>query len=349
MAEYIEEFIFYGDDIRIERFPADTRFLYANPPLRPVEDTGAAISQALDNPYAAMPLENQLTSRSRVTIAFDDPCLPVPLMRNDIRATVIEELIRRLYKIGIPADHIRLICANGLHRKWTMKELSLVLGEKVIREMGPKRISCHDGTKESELIYLGTTPSGYEVEINRAVIDSDITIYVNVNFTSMNGGWKSILVGLGSWRSIREHHTPLQWNAKQSIMNPQTNPMHGILREMGGFLQDKCNVFQIESVVNNKVWPRPLDGLLAPMNNSSRTRAPGKAFRTMLELAAYSPATAKRFVRNNLLRSDYRLIGIHAGEVEKVHECTLDLLYKQQNVPVTEQADILVLGVPNMS
>jgi len=125
--------------------------------------------------------------------------------------------------------------------------------------------------------------------------------------------------------------------------------MHEILREMGGFMQDKCNVFQIESVINNKVWPWPLDGLLAPMNNSSRTRGPGRAFRTMLELASYSPATAKRFVRNNLLRSDYRLIGIGAGEVEKVHECTLDLLYKQQNVPVTEQADILVLGVPNMS
>ncbi|MBN2297592.1 MAG: DUF2088 domain-containing protein, partial [Deltaproteobacteria bacterium] len=265
MPDYIEEFIFYGDDIRIERFPARTRFIYAHAPMAPLEDPYSAISTALNEPVLAEPLERQLTSTSRVTIAFDDPCLPVPLMRNDIRAMVIGELIRRLYKIGIPRDHIRIICANGLHRKWTMKELSLVLGEKVIKEMGAQRITCHDGTKENELIHLGTTPSGYEVEINRAVIDSDITIYVNVNFTSMNGGWKSILVGLGSWRSIRHHHTPLQWNSKQSIMNPETNPMHEILREMGGFIRDKCNVFQIESVINNKVWPWPLDQLLAPM------------------------------------------------------------------------------------
>jgi len=73
----------------------------------------------------------------------------------------------------------------------------------------------------------------------------------------MNGGWKSILVGLGSWRSIRHHHTPRQWNLETSIMNPQTNPMHKILREMGVLVRQKCNIFQIESVVNNHTWPPP--------------------------------------------------------------------------------------------
>ncbi len=349
MYDYIEEFIFYGDDIRIERFPADTRFIYANPPMNPLGDPYSAIRQALDEPLGVSSLEKQLKPSSRVTIAFDDPCLPIPLMRNDVRGTVIEELIKRLYKIGISRDRIQLICANGLHRKWTLKELSLVLGRKVIKEMGPDRITCHDATKDDDLVHLGSTPSGHEVEINRAVIESDVTIYVNVNFTSMNGGWKSILVGLGSWRSIRHHHTPLQWNARQSVMNPETNPMHIILREMGQLVQKHCNIFQIETVINNKVWPWPIEKILAPISNKAQGAAPTKPMQTVFSLASCAPQPVKRFVRNNLVRSDYRLCGIWAGNVEEVHRHTLEMLMRQQNVAVDEQADILIFGVPNLS
>lgn len=349
MNGYTEEFIFYGDDIRIERFPADTRIFYANPPLDPLPDPAQAISRALDNPLDALPLEKQLNQGSRVTIAFDDPCLPIPLMLRDIRSAVIQEVIGRLYRIGIPKERIRLICANGLHRKWTLDELSLVLGRKVIREMGPERIACHDGSKEEELVHLGTTEDGGEVEINRAVAESDITIYVNVNFTSMNGGWKSILVGLGSWRSIRHHHTPEQWNARESIMNPEKSPMHSALRDMGRLVKKKFNIFQIETVLNNKVWPWPVDRILAPVNSPHRRSGPGAPIRAALSLASLSPARIKRYVRNSLVRSDYRLCGIWAGDVEKVHDRTLEMLQRQQNVEIEDQVDVLVFGVPNLS
>jgi hypothetical protein len=349
MSDYIEEFIFYGDDLKIERFPSDTKLIYANPPIDSVPDYDAAIKEALDNPLGAEPLERQLTSSSRVTIAFDDPCLPIPLMRRDLRGVVIEELLRRLNKIGIPKERIRLICANGLHRKWTMKELSIVLGKKVVSEMGPERISCHDATREDELISLGKTEAGHEVEINRAVAESDITIYVNVNFSSMNGGQKSILVGLGSWRSIRHHHTPKEWNLKRSIMDPETSPMHKILNEMGKLVHANYNIFQIETVLNNSVWPRPLDRLLRPIHARNGDSAPGMAMRSMLSLATLGPQVVKRTIRNSLIRSDYRLCGISAGDVSKVHDRTLDILFRQQNVKVQEPVDILVFGVPNLS
>jgi len=349
MNRHVEEFVFCGDDIRIERFPAETQFFYANPPLDPLEDAERSITMALDDPLGVEPLEKQLSSGSRVTIAFDDPCLPVPLMRRDPRGIVIEHLLKRLYRIGIKRENIRLICANGLHRKWTLGELSLVLGSKVVREMGPGLISCHDATRDEDLTSLGYTPAGHEVEINRAVADSDITIYVNQNFTTMNGGWKSILVGLGSWRSIRHHHTPRQWNAEHSIMGPETSPMHAILREMGTLVQDRCTLFQIETVTNNKVWPMGLEAMLRPMGNGSRQRAPGFPTKTLLGAAALSPQRMKRFVRNTLVRSDYRLCGVFAGRVDDVHAKTLELLFRQQNIPVREQVDILIVGVPNLS
>jgi len=348
MSGFIEEFIFCGDDIRIGRFPVDTRLIHANPALPEIGDFAGAVNAALDAPLGCLPLERQLGAGSRVTIAFDDPCLPVPLMLRDTRAVVMEELLKRLFRIGISRERMSLVCANGLHRKWTLDELSLVLGKKVISEMGD-RITCHDATRESALICLGTTDSGHEVEINRAAVEADAVVYVNMNFTSMNGGAKSILVGLGSWRSIRHHHSPAQWNTDHSVMDPLTCPMHAILNEMSVLVKQHCNVFQIETLANNRVWPFPLDRLLQPVHNGRGGMPPGRPLRTVLSAATLAPQAVKRWVRNNLVRSDYRPCGVHAGDVEKVHEKTLELLFRQQNVPVDGQADILVLGVPNLS
>jgi lactate racemase len=348
MGDYIEEFIFYGDDIRIGRFPKETRLLYANPPLPEIADFTGAIHAALDNPLGVAPLEKQLHSTSRVTIAFDDPCLPIPLMIRDTRGIVIEELLKRLFKIGISRERISLICANGLHRKWTLPELSLVLGKKVVSEMAG-RISCHDATRSEDLVFLGTTEDGYEVEINRAAVETDALIYVNMNFTSMNGGWKSVLVGLGSWRSIRHHHTPAQWNPAHSIMDPGTSPMHAILRKMSGLVKKNCNLFQIETVANNKVWPSPLDRLLRPVHNGREGISPGFPMKTALKAASLAPQGVKRWVRNAMVRSDYRPCGVHAGDVDQVHEKTLEILFRQQNVAVSEQADVVIYGVPNLS
>jgi hypothetical protein len=346
--DHVEEFIFYGDEIRIERFHPDTQFIYANTPMTPVTDEREAVSQALDSPLNADPLEQQLNSSSRVTIAFDDPCLPLPLMRHDIRGVVIEEVLMRLFKLGIKKDRIKLICANGLHRKWTLRELTTVIGKRVPKMIGPERISCHDATKESELIHLGSTESGMDVEINRAVAESDLTIYVNLNFTTMNGGWKSTLVGLGSWRSIRHHHSPIQWNGLHSVMDTRNHAMHGILQEMGGLVKSTYNIFQIETVLNNNVWPGPIERVIRPINNGRRNRKPGLATRALLSLMPVVPAGLKKQIRQ-ALRSAYRLCAVTAGDVDLVHQRTLEHLNRQQNVKGSGQVDILILGVPNLS
>ncbi|MGM0404360.1 MAG: lactate racemase domain-containing protein, partial [Thermodesulfobacteriota bacterium] len=77
MSKMTEELIFYGDDIKIGRFPEETRFIYPNPPIPPAAPASDLIAQALDDPLGTDPLESKVNSRSRVTIAFDDPCLPV--------------------------------------------------------------------------------------------------------------------------------------------------------------------------------------------------------------------------------------------------------------------------------
>jgi hypothetical protein len=132
-------------------------------------------------------------------------------------------------------------------------------------------------------------------------------------------------------------------------MDPATSPMHEILREMGKLVRSKYNIFQIETVLNNNIWPRPLDGLLRPLNKRSGKSAPGMTTRSMLSIASLSPQMLKRGIRNALVRSDYQLCSISAGDVDEVHRKTLDILFKQQNVRIKEPVDIVIYGVPNLS
>jgi len=343
-----EELIFYGDDIKIGRFPKETRFFYPNAPIQSAVPANAMIAQALDHPLGRDPLESKLNSRSRVTIAFDDPCLPIPLMRNDIRGQIVTRLLTRLEKAGVKPENIRLVCAVGLHRKWTIDELAIILGKKVINRVGASRVSNHDATDKDRLIRIGRTPDGMVVEVNRAIAESDITIYVNINFTTMNGGWKSVMVGLGSFDSIRCHHTPREWNGVDSIMDPDHSPMHRTLFEMGQMVRDRYDIFQIETVINNKLWPDSMAGLLAPYKGKTPSWAAKAATRSLFAMSAASPNRVKRAARNRF-RADYQLIGVLAGDVDRVHPRTIEQVKSQQNVAVKEPVDILVFGVPNLS
>jgi hypothetical protein len=88
------------------------------------------------------------------------------------------------------------------------------------------------------------------VEVNRLVTDCDLTVYINtVVWRGFNGGWKSICVGLSTYRSIRWHHSP-----EGMSMSVERNPMHEMLDEMGALLEEKIGkgrIFKMETVLAN--------------------------------------------------------------------------------------------------
>ena len=252
----MDEQIVYGDRMVPVRLPDRTKIV---PPglstsLPPVADLKATIEAALQNPLELPPLRELAKPGSKVTIAFDDPTVPcfAPVWEAAIRA-VLEELDLA----GVKRRDTFLLCANALHRKFTRAELARVIGKALVEEFG-YRLLNHDAEDPENLTYLGRSPSGYDVEINRSVTDSDLTIYVNtVVWRGFNGGWKSICVGLSTYRSIRWHHTP-----EAMSMSIDRNPMHEMLNEMGNLVEEKIGkkrIFKIETVLANplqvaKVW-----------------------------------------------------------------------------------------------
>jgi nickel-dependent lactate racemase len=297
--------IAYGDEFITVTLPERTQILESPPAFASLENPEQAIRDALYSPTAHDPISKLVGPKSRVTIAFDDPVIPqIPMKRPDFREMAITILLEELEKAGVKRSNIRLICANALHRKFTNGELSTILGSKIALAFGPNRLYCHDAEDRENLVLVGETERGFEVELNKAVMESDQLFYVNITSLPFHGGWKSIAVGLSSYRSIRQHHRPFRGASGKSVMDAKRSSFQKLIWEMGAVIERELDrhgrrIFTIESVLN--------------------TAQPQE------------------------------LIAVFAGNIPDVHEKTLDVLYKQQVVSLSEQTDVSIYGISNQS
>jgi len=268
-------------------------------------------------------------------VAFDDPCLPLPPLLSDPRRVVLEEVLSGLRAAGVRDQDVTLLCANGLHRKWTAAELLPLVGPAVYARHR-HRLACYDAEDAEANVSLGSTASGLLVEGSRHLAEADLVVYVAVPWTEMNGGHKSLACGLATYRCIRQHHRPAV-QAGSPLMEPARSAMHRALGEIGRHIGSRVPVLQIETVVNNRLWVGPLRLL-----DLGRRRLP-----LALRPAQRLPGSM-RSALGRALRSGYQPAGVWAGAVEPVHERALERLARGRAV-LPEPADILVLGLPDHS
>jgi nickel-dependent lactate racemase len=248
----------YGDGSLMAELPERTSIIHhTTPPLPPLPDPAQDVRNALDSPVAHEPLSKLVSPKSKVTIAFDDPIGFCPTQKEpDFRGVAIKVILEELDKVGVDHYNIRLICAVGLHRKWTTRELGTIIGKDLAYRLGPSRLCNHDAEDKENLVFLGETERGQEVEVSRAITDSDQIIYVSNPWSPFNGGWKSAAVGLGSFRSIRHHHRPFPKASGKSTMDPQRSAFPRLLNEMGEVIEKELakkgrRFFIIEGAMNN--------------------------------------------------------------------------------------------------
>ncbi len=248
MADTLQKEIVCGDRFVGARLPADTHVVSPGLtlPLPAVDDLEAEISGALEEPLDRPPLHEQVKAGDKVTIAFDDATVPCYA---PVWATAIPLVIAQLERGGVRSEDVSLVCANALHRQFTLDELVRLIGDEIVRAY-EGRIRCHDAENPDEIVSLGRTENGYEVDLNRCVVDSDLLVYINCSTTrGFSGGWKSVCVGLSSYRSIRHHHTP-----DIMSMSLHRNPMHEMLNEMGALVDKELGpdrIFKLETILAN--------------------------------------------------------------------------------------------------
>ena len=250
-------------------------------PLEPVPDLAAAVDEALSAPVDLPPLRDLARGRRRVTVAFDDATVPCYA---PVWSTAIPIVLAELSAAGVRREDITLVCANALHRKFTHDEIATLIGADLVREFRD-RLVCHDAEDPATLEHLGTTPNGYVVELSRHVTDADLCIYVNCSTVrGFSGGWKSICVGLSTYRSISHHHNP-----DDMSMSTERNRMHEMLDEMGALVTGRFGadrIFKIETILANPLQVAAIragtvDGTRRIALETNRAHMPPR--RTLLE------------------------------------------------------------------
>jgi len=211
----------------------------------------------LGSPIAHDPLPKLVNSKSKVTIAFDDPIGYVPQEKQPgFREVAIKVLLEELDKLGVDPQNICLVSAGGVHRMWTQSELATILGDELVSRSSVSRLFNFDAEDRDNLVFLGETKRRQEVEVSRLVTDSDQLIYVSHPWCHFNGGWKTIVVGMSSWRSIRHHHRPFAKASGKSTLDPKRSAFPKLLNEMGTVIETELvkkgrRVLVVEGTMNN--------------------------------------------------------------------------------------------------
>src|SRR5438105_2590904 len=319
-----------GEGFGLHKFPMGTRVVYPPDSLPPLPDVTGAIRDALLHPLDSEPLPELLRPGMRLTIAFDDISLPLPLMRTpDIRQRVIEQVLELAARNGV--DDVELLVANSLHRRMTAAEIQRVVGERVFRSFWPDGLKNFDAEEPGGLVEVGETDMGEEVEISRRAAESDLLVYVNINLVAMDGGHKSVSVGLAGYRSLRHHHNVHTMLNSRSYMDPPHSALHDSATRMGRLLQQHLKVFTIETTLNNQTFPKPFDFM--NKREWEWSVADQAAYLAANKANQRAPARVRREVFRRI-EAPYGLTGVHAGTTEAVHHETLRNVHRQQLVEV---------------
>ena len=104
-------------------------------------------------------------------------------------------------------------------------------------------------------------------------------------------------------------------------------------------------VFQIETTLNNDTFPKPFDFLQKrEWEWSARDRA--TYLGTAKSLERVPPRIARSIFHG--MKSPQKMTSVQAGEVEAVHELTIESVHRQHLVPVEGQADAAPCAVERL-
>jgi hypothetical protein len=337
--------LFAGDRLVEVDLPPGTRCIYPKPPLAPIRDVDAAIRYAIHHPIGTEPLYAKLRPGMKVTIAIDDISVPLPPMRRpDVRERVLTIVL------GLLADHgvedVEIIIATGIHRRMKAHEVRHIVGDKIFDAYWPERLYNHDAEDRRNMTVIGHNDHGEPLELNRRAAESDLLIYANLNFVAMNGGYKSVAVGLCSYESLRPHHNPHSIRASDSYMDPKGSQLAHDIGRMGKVAHRELNIFNIETTVNNRMFDRNLDFLCK--NEDDLNGKERLLLKALVAATAKLPQPARQAIFDKF-PAPYEVTGVVAGEAEAVHARTIEKCFDQYMVPIEGQADVLVTGIPFIS
>jgi lactate racemase len=172
-------------------------------PAPPLHDPQAAIDEALRSPIGTPPLAELAKGRRTACILVCDITRPVP------NRLILPPLLRTLEQQGIARRDILILIATGLHRPNEGAELEEMLGPDIARNY---RVENHHGKLLEEHEYLGETPNGVPVWLDRRYLHADLKITTGLIephlMAGYSGGRKVICPGIAALETVKVWHGP---------------------------------------------------------------------------------------------------------------------------------------------
>jgi nickel-dependent lactate racemase len=167
-----------------------------HPPALPAVARGvdALIAEALDAPIGAPSLDAMVRAGDRVTVIVSDHTRAEP------RAAFLAALRARL-----PPVRLTVAIATGTHGPSGVASLGIPEGLLA----GAVTVD-HDGHRDDDLVFIGTTRRGTPVRLHRCAIEADLVIATGClrphYFAGFGAGIKAVFPGLGAAREVRINH-----------------------------------------------------------------------------------------------------------------------------------------------
>jgi nickel-dependent lactate racemase len=172
-------------------------------PAPPLPDPAAGVAQALSQPIGSPPLSQVARGRRNACILICDITRPVP------NRVLLPPLLRTLEEHGIARRDIMMLVATGLHRPNEGAELEEMVGPEVAANY---RIENHHGKVLDEHDYLGETPNGVPVYLDRRYVRADLKITTGLIephlMAGYSGGRKVICPGIAALETVKVWHGP---------------------------------------------------------------------------------------------------------------------------------------------
>lgn len=188
----------------------------------PLPDPQGELARLLESPLGTLPLRELARGKKSACILICDITRPVP---NEM---ILRPMLRILETAGIPREQITILVATGLHRPNDGPELVEMVGEFIAANY---RVENHHGTVLDEHDYLGESPRGVPIWIDRRYVNADLKIATGLIephlMAGFSGGRKLICPGIAALETVKVWHGP------EFLENPNAdcgilegNPVH---------------------------------------------------------------------------------------------------------------------------
>lgn len=189
----------FSVDVRVP----DEQIVVAQAKYTPATQTWEeVVEDGLRRPIGAPVLRSYDLAGKKVAVITDDWGRPTPASR------VLPAVLRELHAAGATADNITILTGTGVHQPMNQEDLVRKLGAEQVAKY---RCLPHDAFDEANMRYMGLTPRGTPVWINKFVAEADFKVAVGRiaphNTHGYEGGAKMITPATSHWLTVLRNHS----------------------------------------------------------------------------------------------------------------------------------------------